>query len=195
MRVTSTMCLSFLALVLLTTGCKSLFPSEEAKVKAKWQTYDEAEAAFEKIILHQTTLEDLKKMGYDPHATPNVRILTYLDLIEKFLPNASINKEDLHKDVRACIEAKDCCKAYELALVVNHSDRYGNLFLDVFGFKKKTHITGWNFKALIIAKDDLVTYKILSGTPYVDRYEKKVKPLGPLQDLESVVMKAASGAM
>lgn len=189
------MCLSFLALVLLNTGCKSLFPSDDAKTKTKWQTYDEAQAAFDRIILHQTTLEDLKTMGYDPHATPNVRILTYLDLIERFLPNASISMQDLHKDVRACIEAKDCCNAYELNLLVNNSQRYGNLFLDIFGFKKKTHITGWNFKALILAKDDLVTYKILSGTPYVDRYEKKLKPLGPLQDLESLVMKAATSAM
>lgn len=195
MKVTLTLRLTFLALVLLTTGCKSMFPTEDAKTKAKWRSYDEAQAGFDKIIPHQTTLEHLKEMGYDPHATPNVKILTYLDLIERFIPNASITKDDLHKDVRDCIEAKDSCKAYELNLLVSHSKRYGNLFLDIFGFKKKTRITGWNFKALLIANDDVITYKILSGVPLVDRYEKKVKPLGPLQDLESILMKAATSGM
>ena len=113
----------------------------------------------------------------------------YLDLIERFIPNQSITLKDLQPDVRACIEAKDCCHAYELDLDISKSKRYGNLALDVFGFKKNTRITGWSFKALIIVKDDLVAYKIRSGQPNIERYEKKLKPLGPLQDLEGLVTK------
>jgi hypothetical protein len=48
---------------------------------------------------------------------------------------------------------------------------------------------GWNFKALIIIKDDVVTYKLRSGQPNVDRFEKKTKPLGPLQELDGLVGK------
>ena len=119
-----------------------------------------------------------------PSATTFAERGARFDLIERFLPNNSITKADLHPDVRACIDAKDCCQAFELSVDITQGKRYGKLYLDVFGFKKQNHITGWTFKALIILKDDVVAYKIRSGLPLVDRHEKKVKPLGPLQELD-----------
>jgi len=59
----------------------------------------------------------------------------------------------------------------------------------VFGFNKKTHITGWTYRALIIVKDDVVSYKLRAGEPNVNKYEKKVKPLGPLQELDNLIWK------
>jgi hypothetical protein len=184
-----TMCLTFLALVLSTTGCKSLFPSDSKTTRSHWQSFDEAQAAFDKITPHKTTVEDLKSLGFDPSTTPNVKLLTYLDLIERFIPNQSITWNDLQPDVRACIESKDCCHAYALDLDIIRNKRYGNLILDVFGFKKNTRITGWSFRALIILKDDMVAYKLRAGEPNIERYEKKTKPLGPLQDLEGLITK------
>ena len=131
-------------------------------------------------------------MGFDPHQTPNVKILTYLDIIQRFIPNASITLNDLQEDVRACIESKDCCHAYELDLEMTDSKRYGNLVLDMFGFNRKTKTTGWTFKALIIVKDDVVAYKLRSGEPNVDKLEKKTKPLGPLQEIDNVLTKLIS---
>ncbi len=156
MTKAGTIWLMFLALVLLTTGCRSLLPTDDTRTLNQWQNFDEAQASFDKIMPHQTTAEELFKMGWDPETTPNVKILTYLDLIERFLPNASIRMEDLHPDVRACIESKDACRAYELTLDVSHSKRHGNVVLDVLAFKKNTTTTGWNFKALVIVKDDMV---------------------------------------
>lgn len=184
-----TMCLLYLALVLTTTGCRSLFPSESKTSRTPWQNFDEAQAAFDKIVPHKTSVDELKMLGFDPSSTPNIKILTYLDLIQRFIPNQSITLDDLQPDVRACIEAKDYCHAYELELDLTKNKRYGNLALDVFGFKKKTKITGWSFKALIIVKDDRVAYKIRSGQPNIERYEKKLKPLGPFQELDNIVAK------
>lgn len=183
------MCLLYLALVVSTTGCKSMFSSTSSRSRTAWQNFDEAQAAYDKVIPHKTSIIELKDLGFDPHTTPNIKILTYLDLIQRFVPNASITLDDLQPDVRACIESKDCCHAYELDLELTNSKRYGNLALDVFGFNRKTKTTGWTFKALIIVKDDVVAYKIRSGQPNVDRLEKKTKPLGPLQELDNVVMK------
>jgi hypothetical protein len=183
------MSLLFIALVTSTTGCKSLFPTESKTTRTPWQNFDEAQAAFDKIMPHKTSTEELKALGFDPSTTPNIKVLTYLELIERFIPNQSITLNDLQPDVRACIESKDCCHAYELELDISKSKRYGNLALDVFGFKKNTRVTGWSFKALIIVKDDLVAYKIRSGQPNIERYDKKFKPLGPFQDLEGLVTK------
>ncbi len=189
MKKTFAMCLTFLALVLLTTGCKSLFPSEDKKTVVQWQNYDQTQSTFDKIIPHQTTVDDLKKMGLDPHSSPNIKLLNYLDVIRRFIPNQSITKEDLPADVKACIESQDCCQAYELDLDVTSNKRFGNLVLDMFNFKKKTRTTGWNFKGLIVLKDEVVSYKLVSGEPSVDRLEKKVRPLGPFQELDSLITK------
>jgi hypothetical protein len=186
------MCLLYLALVLTTTGCKALFSSSSQRTRTPWQNFDEAQAAYDKVVPHQTTIVELKSMGFDPLTTPNVKILTYLDLIQRFLPNNSITLEDLQPDVRACIESKDCCHAYEMDLDLTDSKRYGNLVLDVFGFNRKTKTTGWTFKALIIVKDDIVAYKLRSGEPNVDRLEEKTKPLGPLQEMDNILSKVIS---
>lgn len=186
MTKASAMCMIYVAVVSLTTGCKSMFPTEDKLSQSTWQSFAEAQIAFDKITPHQTDIEDLKKLGFDPFITPNIKLLTYRDIIERFIPNHSITMQDLQEDVRLCIQSKDCCQAYELDLDTTKSKRYGNLCLDVLGFKKKTRITGWNFKALVIIKDGVVTYKLRSGEPNVDRLEKKVKPLGPFQELDGL---------
>ncbi len=183
------MCLLCLALVSTTTGCKSLFSSSAQRTRTPWQNFDEAQTAYEKVVPHKTTISELKELGFDPNTTPNIKILTYLDLIQRFIPNSSITLNDLQPDVRSCIESKDCCHAYEMELDMTDSKRYGNLALDVFGFNRKTKTTGWRFKALVIVKDDVVAYKIRSGEPNVDRLERKTKPLGPLQELDNIVTK------
>jgi hypothetical protein len=172
-----------------TTGCRAMLPREIKTPRTQWHTFDEAQAAFDMIVPHKTTVSELKGMGFDPMSTPNVKILTYLDLINRFIPNNSITMMDLQPDVRDCIQSKDCCHAYELTLEFSDNKRYGSVFLDVFGFKKYSHITGWSFKALIIVKDDTVAYKLRSGEPNLNRYERKIKPLGPLQELDGMIMK------
>ena len=179
--------LTLLALCLMSAGCKSLFPSEDARTLNSWTNFDATQITFDSIVPHQTTVEDLKKMGLEPHSSPNIKLLTYLDVITRFIPNQSITKDDLPPDIKTCIESRDCCHAYELNLDVTRSKREGNLVLDIFNFKKKTHITGWNFKGLIIIKDGVVTYKLISGEPRVDRMDKKVRPLGPLQELDGLI--------
>lgn len=184
-----TMCLLYLALVLTTTGCKSLFSSTSQRSRTPWENFDQAQVAYDKVIPHKTTITELKSLGFDPFTTPNVKILTYLDLIQRFIPNSSISIQDLQPDVRDCIESKDCCHAYEMDLDLTDSKRYGNLALDVFGFNRKTRTSGWRFKALVIVKDDVVAYKLRSGEPNVNRLEQKTKPLGPLQEMDNIVMK------
>ncbi len=186
------MCLLYLALVLTNTGCKSLFSSTSQRSRTPWDNFDAAQTAYDKVIPHKTTINELKSLGFDPLTTPNIKILTYLDLIQRFIPNSSITIQDLQPDVRDCIESKDCCHAYEMDLDLTDSKRYGNLALDVFGFNRKTRTTGWRFKALVIVKDDVVAYKLRSGEPNVNRLEQKKKPLGPLQELDNILLKALS---
>jgi len=191
MAVTALGLLFALIALFLTSGCAALLPSSQATTKSRWTNYWEARSTFDRIVPFQTTSTDLNALGFDPSA-PNVKLLTYLDVIQRFLPNQSIAKEDLDHAVRECIEAKDGCRALELELNEVKGKRLGSVLLDMFGFRRKTHETGWRFKALLLIRNDRVVYKLSSGEPAVDRMEKKVKPLGPLQDVDSLLLRSVS---
>ena len=181
--------------VMLTVGCKSLFPSSSSVTASRWQSYNEIEEAFGKIVPNQTGSEELKALGVHPTVSPNVKILTYVDIIQFFMPNPGIRKEDLPEAVRACIDVREQSSAYLLELHDINDKRHGNLFLDVFGFKRLTHQAGWEFKGLILLKDDKVVYKLSSGEPQISRDEKKVKPLGPLQELDQIFSASRAAGM
>ena len=166
------------------TGCASMHSSGHSAAKSPWPDFAAAKAAFDGITPGQTTIAELRTLGFDPYANPNVRILNYLDIQNRFLPNQSVRLEDLPAPVRQSLDGKESSVAYELDLTVVSSQRYGNLAMDMLAFNRKTHETGWNFKALILLNHDKVLYKLWSGQPNLDRYEQKKKPLGPLQEIE-----------
>lgn len=170
---------------LMNCGCSGLLlPSIETTTKSPWQNFEEAKTAFDKIIPNQTTREGLKKLGFDPFETPNVSLITYLELTQKFMPNQSIRFDDLDPKVQACLKAKESCQGYEVSPKVLHSKRYGNVALDLFNFRRKKLTTGWHFAALIVLKNDLVVYKLWGGEPKISEYEDKRNPLGPFQDIQ-----------
>lgn len=178
-------------LILSITGCSSMLPVAKSNRYSPWESFEQAKAAFDKITPFQTTVNDLSAIGYDPYKTPNIKIHNYLDIIERFMPNATITKDDLDNGLRACIEATDACLAYEVELHKLQSKRYGSVFLDLFRFKRKAHKTGWRFSALVVIMDDIVVYKIWEGTPKLDEDEYKKNPLGILQDPADVATDAA----
>ncbi len=169
--------------MLFTTGCASLHSSGHSIAKSPWPDFDAAKAAFDSITPGQTTIAELRTLGFDPYTNSNVRILNYLDILNRFLPNPSIRMEDLPAPVRQSLDAKEESRAYELDVTVLYNQRYGNLFLDMFSFNRKNHETGWNFKALVLLNHDKVTYKLWSGQPHSERFDQTKKPLGPFQEI------------
>jgi len=181
------------AIALFGSGCSTILPRTETLTKSRWNSYAEAQAAFERVVPNETGTNALGILGFDPHLNPNVHVLTYLDIIQRFMPNQSITKEDLDKSVRACIEARENALALEVELNETRTKRLGNAVLDILAFKRKTHETGWQFKGLLLIKEGLVVYKLSSGEPAIDRYDTKVKPLGPFQELDTAVAGAVKG--
>lgn len=178
------MTLIAVGMILLTSGCKSLFPSKTSVIESRWKSYATVEADFAKITPHFTTTNDLRILGFYPSASPNVKVLTYVDIIQLFMPNPGIRLKDLAPGVRECIEGREQSWAYQIDLETVDSHRYGSLFLDVLGFKRKTHEDGWSFKGLVLIKDGVITYKLSSGEPQVSRNDTVNHPLGPFQELE-----------
>ena len=92
------MCYFFIA-ALLTSGCGSLLPSTKQTSKSHWDSFEDAKAAFDKIIPYKTTAGEMQELGFDPFSKPNIKILNYVDIINRFMPNSSIKKEDLDQGI------------------------------------------------------------------------------------------------
>ena len=168
---------------LVLIGCSNLLPTIEQTNESRWKNYEETRQSFDRIVPGKTTSTELKELGFDPFENPNIKLLNYLDIIRIFIPNESIRMVDLHPNVRNCLKAKTECRGYEISPKITHSERYGNVVLDVFNFRRKTRTTGWKFQGLIILNGEQVVYKLESGQPRILELEDKENPLGPLQDI------------
>jgi hypothetical protein len=172
------------AAMLLTTGCQSMFITRQSTTLTQWTNWDQINMAFNKITPNRTTTKDLRKLGFDPNVTPNIKLMPYVDIVPIFMPNPNIHKEDLPIGVRVYVEAKKGNQAYLVELENVKEKRHGNLLLDVFGFKRLTHQSGWRFKGIILIKDDTVVYTLSSGEPDISLEDSNIRPLGPFQEMD-----------
>jgi len=170
-----------LAAILSSCSATSLLPRQQKIVVTPWNSFGEAKNAFDRIAPYQTKKNELEALGFAPQVTPNIQILNYLDIIERFMPNQSITIEDLAPGLRDCLTDQEQCIAYEIIIRKFNSQRFGNVFLDLFNFRRKTTVSGWEFRSLIVIKNNLVVYKLSSGTPKTDKLHDTKNPLGPLQ--------------
>ncbi len=172
-------------------GCTSLLPSAKDTVKSQWTTFYDVKEAYEMIIVGKTTRDDLRKIGFDPFVTPNIEILTYLNIMQNFMPNPSIKIQDLPEGLRECIAAHEYCTGYSFHQKNVREKRKGSVMMDLFGFKRRVETTGWEFTALIVLLNDTVVYKVWGGKPSIDTTSKQKKPLGPLQSIDELVIDKA----
>jgi hypothetical protein len=168
-------------LSLFLSACSSPLPKGEDTIKSPWNSFAEVKDAYDKIILHNTDTSGLQELGFDPYSTPNVKILSYLDIIERFSPNSLVKKEDLPPSVETCLSFREQCIAYQASPSVNKTERVGSLFKDLLKFERKEVATGWYFNALIVIDRDIAVYKIWNGVPIIDQQKSRKNPLGPIQ--------------
>lgn len=179
------------SLGLLALGaCGGVLPSKQTATHSPWQSFDAAKASYDQIVPGETRMPELVRMGFDPGRTPNIRRVNYLELIEVFMPHISVQRVDLDPALRACFDAREACYAYEVQPGTTQHKRHGNTALDIFGFRRETTISGWQFSSLIVVNDDTVVYKLWSGAPNIQREESEKKPLGPLQNAEKLLESA-----
>ena len=179
--------LFFLAAMFSGCSTTALLPRQQKIVVTPWNSFAEAKNAFDQINPYQTKKDELAKLGFAPEVTPNIKILNYLDIIERFMPNQSITIEDLAEGLQDCLDDQEQCTAYEIIIRKYDSQRFGNVFLDLFNFRRKTTVSGWEFMALIVLKDGLVVYKLSSGRPNTDELDDAKNPLGPLQSADRLI--------
>jgi hypothetical protein len=133
----------------------------------------------------------LQELHFDPSQTPNIQIMTYPEIIQLFMPNSSFDLREMDPGLRLCVAESANCQAFQLNLHRLESERHGNVFLDLFRFKRQTHQTGWRFTSLVVLVEDQVVYKLWGGVPRVDEHLYQKNPLGPLQEPADTARDAA----
>lgn len=164
---------------ILLTGCASLLPTGDEVAKSRWHSFNDIKTEYDRVIPNKTTVKELKKYGFDIYSTPNTRILNYFEIARNV---QAIKEENLDPGLSLCLRVKDECIAYEFSAKITNSERYGNFWLDLFSFKRKTHEKGWSFKSIFVIVNNIVVSKLWSGEPNIDKKRQTKNPLGPLQD-------------
>ena len=185
-----------LAVTLVLVGCGGLglLPYQTDIQNTKFRSYKQVSLAYDHITPGVTRISDLDNIGFDVSTTPNVEMLSYLGIIERFMPRESIKYDTLDPAVRSCIDARDHCTALVFRPERLHQERTGNWFLDVLGFERTTVNYGWSAEVVLLIQDGRVAYKVMSGRPNIQDYHDKVSPLGPFQDLGGMAVRTASSA-
>jgi hypothetical protein len=177
-------------------GTNSRFlPQSTTSQNAQFATYDAVMTAYEAIAPGRTPAAQLPSLGFDVASTPNVEVLNYLGVIERFMPRESIRIASLAAPVRRCIAARQGCTGYIFKPNKHVDRREGNVVLDALSFRRLTVTTGWSAEVLVLVQNGTVTYKLFSGQPRQDGTQLRVQPLGPVQDLTNTASGAVAGAV
>lgn len=166
------------------SACASdVLPSTSHETAGPFPSYEIAEIAYKVIEPGVTDAGKLRELGIDPRTTPNLKVLNYVEVMRFFMPSDSIAVADLDPAVQGCIGARAACAGWLMAPEAHGTQRTGHVSLDVLGFQRETTQTGWSASMLLLLVDDVVVYKLWSGTPRVEERGKETNPLGPAQDL------------
>ncbi len=179
---------SLLLIVFMTlfivSGCAALLPRSTTVTNSPWKTYDDVLNAYNFVVPHKSTVTDIKKLGFNIYSTSNLKILSYVDIA---VATATLKREGLGNGVEACLLVRHLCTGYVFEPQVANSNRNGNFWLDTFNFKRRTRESGWKFRASFLIVDSIVVEKFWYGEPLIDLDKEVVNPLGPLQDMGSII--------
>ena len=164
-------------------GCTSVLPSDNVRNGTGISTFQSIKSKYDGIVLDYTPMETMVQMGFDPYNTTNVEILSYTDIIVKFMPSDNILISDLPIGIQKCLAVREQCFSFNVTYTESDTNHIGNATLDVLGFVEEVEVKGWHFSAIFIMVDDVVVYKLFKGNPKEYQYIKKTRPLGPLQKI------------
>lgn len=162
-------------------GCASLLPRGSSEQPSGFDSFEAAQHALEQVLPFRTTVAELAGLGFDPEGGRNVTRVPYPEVVTRLAPHPGVPLETLDEGVRACVAAQAQCRAYVFHLGGQTQRREGSFWLDFFNFKRTTAVAGWRFDGLVVVRGELVVFRNFGGEARIDRTERQVNPLGPLQ--------------
>jgi hypothetical protein len=171
----------------LLSGCSHLLPGVKREVSNPWADFAAVKQSFDEIVPHQTSMEGVRTLGFNPDATPNMEILNQAQVVEAALPSPLQDRSTISRGIVDCMDAGSRCVGYALQPSRIQTQRVGYFLLDILNFRRDTVTTGWKFSALIVVIDNQVVYKQWSGQPQIRSTVRSTNPLGPLQKIDEAM--------
>lgn len=171
--------IAFLAVAL--GGCGSMLPHGSTDTPTVFASFEQAQAAAERVVGRQTRTDELKGLGFDPIAGRNVTLIPYPEIVARLAPYPGVPVEKLDLGIQRCIEDQSACRGYLFHFERQDRKRQGSFWLDFLNIRRETFVTGWWFDALIVVSDNTVLFRNFGGQASTDRVEKQFNPLGPFQ--------------
>lgn len=166
---------------LLLAGCGNMLPRGSNVTTSSFESYEAAQQALERVVPYQTTVVELKALGFDPQANANVTVIPYPEVVTRLAPHPGVPMEALDRGVRDCILAQTRCQAYVFRLGQQNRRREGGFWADFFNVRRTVEVTGWRFEGLVVVRDGVVLFRNTGGEPRTNAVERQLNPLGPLQ--------------
>jgi hypothetical protein len=163
------------------SACSSLLPRGRTDTPAGFASFEQAQAAVERIVALETPTSELAKLGFDPVAGTNVTLIPYPDIVGRLAPHPGVPFDKLDAGIRQCIEAQAACSGYLFHFERQDRKREGSFWPDFLNLRRTTYVTGWWFDALIVVTNGKVLFRNFAGQASTDKVEKQVNPLGPFQ--------------
>jgi hypothetical protein len=162
LRYVTTIAFVILALALVGCGTLTLLPHQNDASLSKLLTCRDLAVAYARIQPGVTPASHLVRFGFDS-TSANAQVLSYLGVMEYFMPRDSVKFDRLDAAVRDCIDARDRCAA----MVFRSSDRSAAAPVDGFfstiGFGATAAVQPPQVTLLI--RDGRVVFKAMSGIP------------------------------
>jgi hypothetical protein len=170
-----------LALCGMLAACGSMLPRGSTDTPAGFSSFEEAQAAVQRIAPLHTPTSELPMLGFDPVAGPNVTLIPYPDIVGRLAPHPGVPYDKLDPGIRQCIEAQTACRGYLFHYERENRRREGSFWLDFLNIRRTTNVKGWWFDALIVVTDGMVLFRNYAGQASTDKVDRQVNPLGPFQ--------------
>jgi hypothetical protein len=168
-------------LCFLLTGCGNMLPRGSSVSPSSFESFEAAQKALEKVVPYQTTMEEIKALGFDPQANANVTVIPYPEVVTRLAPHPGVPLEALDRGVRDCILAQTQCRAYVFHFGQQSRRREGGFWADFLNVRRTIQVKGWRFEGLVVARNGVVLFRNVAGEPLINYVERQVNPLGPLQ--------------
>jgi hypothetical protein len=161
--------------------CTALLPRASSDVITTFSSFDQARAALESIVVQETSVSELKAIGFDIDSGVNVTLIAYPEIVARLVPHPIVPLDKLNSGIRQCVDAQIACRGHLFHFQRQDRKREGNFWLDFLNLRRITNVTGWWFEALIVVSDGKVLFRNYAGQAHTDRVEKQINPLGPFQ--------------
>src|ERR1043166_7960932 len=150
-----------IALSLVGCGTLSLLPQQSDNSGTHFANFAQLESAYDKISTG-TPASQLREAGFDS-ATGGAEVLSYLGILEHFMPTDSRKFDALAQPVKDCIAARNRCTAVVFRPVGLKPAPTGNMVLDMLGLARNAVDHGASAAVTLFLQDGRVAYKMISG--------------------------------